>query len=67
MVAARLALACAVMVAGCGGGTDLSPTTDPDAIKREQERLGGQVPGGNKKAAKDDPVRREQERLRGQP
>lgn len=52
---------------GCGG-SDLPTTNDPDAIRREQERLSGGAGGGPKsapKGAKDDAVRREQERLSG--
>ena len=30
-----------VVGCGSGGGKDLPSTTDPDAIKREQERLSG--------------------------
>ncbi|QDU18170.1 hypothetical protein [Urbifossiella limnaea] len=42
-------------VCGCGGGDkELPTTTDPDAIKREQERLRGGpgVPAAKQKAAK---------------
>jgi len=28
---------------GCDGPKELPPPTDPDAIKKEQERLGGQA------------------------
>ncbi|MDY3563252.1 hypothetical protein R5W23_004752 [Gemmata sp. JC673] len=61
-----LALPLLALVLGCGGG-DLPTTSDPDAIKREQERLSGGA-GGPKsapKGAKDDAIRREQERLGG--
>ena len=55
------------LVVGCGGGgTDLEPTTDPDAIKREQERLRGDLPG-SKGSGKSDAVRREQQRLQNMP
>lgn len=50
IVAAVLFGAC-----GCGGGDkELPPTTDPDAIKKEQERLRGGpgVPAAKQKAAK---------------
>jgi hypothetical protein len=57
-----------VLAVGCGG-SDLEPTTDPEAIKREQERLEGPLPGS--KAKKSDPrsdaVRREQQRLNNMP
>ncbi|MDY3553037.1 hypothetical protein R5W24_002127 [Gemmata sp. JC717] len=62
-----LALPLLALVLGCGGG-DLPTTSDPDAIKREQERLSGGAGGGPKsapKGAKDDAIRREQERLGG--
>lgn len=54
------------LVVGCGG-PDLPPTSDPEAIKKEQERLGGAMPGGAGKktpANSSDPIAREQERLR---
>jgi hypothetical protein len=59
-----LGLLCALPL-GCGGD-ELKPTTDPDAIKREQERLGGQIPGASKNA-KDDAIKREQDRLKSKP
>ncbi|HEY1186988.1 MAG TPA: hypothetical protein VGE74_04990 [Gemmata sp.] len=59
-----LALLLAVPAFGCGS-SDLPTTSDPDAIRREQERLGGGGPKGAPKGAKDDAVRREQERLKG--
>jgi hypothetical protein len=65
-----LALLC-VPAIGCGSGDkELAPTTDPEAIKREQERLGGQMPGGKSspaKNARDDAIKREQERLKSRP
>ena len=56
------------LAVGCGG-SDLEPTTDPDAIKREQERLEDPLPGSKarKSDAKTDAVRREQQRLRNMP
>ena len=55
---------------GCGQ-SELPATTDPDAIKREQERLRGETngPGGPKSTgdAKADAIKREQERLKGGP
>lgn len=50
---------------GCSGEKELPPTTDPDAIRREQERLGGAMPGG--KASKGDAIKREQDRLKSRP
>lgn len=49
--------------AGCGS-PELKPTTDPDAIKREQERLRGSGPKAPKGGESDDPIKREQERLK---
>lgn len=56
------------LAVGCGG-SDLEPTTDPEAIKREQERLANDLPGSKagKGDAKSDAVRREQQRLRNMP
>lgn len=54
-----------VPAAGCGGGKELPPTTDPDAIKREQQRLSGGMPGG--KNSKGDAIKREQDRLKSRP
>ena len=65
----RFGILCACgLLAGCGGGS-IAPTTDPEAIKKEQESLRGALPGGSGKpvGAADDPIKREQERLRRGP
>lgn len=57
-------------LAGCGGGsTELPPTTDAEAIKKEQEKLRGPLPGGTStsKSIQEDAIKREQERLRRGP
>jgi hypothetical protein len=62
---ASLVFALTVAVVGCGPSKgELTPTTDPDAIKKEQDRLRGGLPGGKNKE-KYDPIKAEQERLRG--
>jgi hypothetical protein len=47
------------LLVGCGGGDLPVVTTDPEAIRKEQERLRNEIP-----ATKIDPVKAEQERLR---
>jgi hypothetical protein len=44
---------------GCGGGDLPVVTTDPEAIRKEQERLRNEIP-----ATKIDPVKAEQDRLK---
>jgi hypothetical protein len=65
-----LALLC-VPAFGCSdSGKDLPPTTDPEAIKREQERLGGKMPGGKAVGSQNpqaDAIKREQDRLKARP
>ncbi|AMV23956.1 hypothetical protein VT84_06145 [Gemmata sp. SH-PL17] len=59
-----LAAVCGLAI-GCGG-SEVTPTASSDAIKREQERLGGGGgPANAPKGAKDDAVKREQDRLKG--
>ena len=46
-IAVPFALAFVLAAIGCGGGPDLPPTTDPEAIRKEQERLRQPLPGSN--------------------
>ena len=62
---ASLFFGMSLVVIGCGPSKgELPPTTDPEAIKKEQERLRGGLPGGKNKE-KYDPIKAEQDRLRG--
>ena len=63
----RLLIVAALFAVGCGGNKDSAPVTDPDAIRKEQEKLGGPLPGGDGPGAKNggyDPIKAEQDRLR---
>lgn len=42
---ALLAFTLVVSVIGCGGGKETPPVTDPEAIRKEQERLRNEIPG----------------------